>query len=204
MVLYPMLLCLGGAIQVLSHAATPAEQAFIDGQAVAQSATSSVSTNITNGTIATTVNSFNPSYYNYSATAPETQYFQGGNGDTYTLGTSKITSCANDPANPDKFLQQDCDAINYMVQNPATRPQFTINPDDPMILNTKQIEANAGTLAAQSLGFADPSAMGSFTACQTTTTSTSPTYTTEVCNEYLSSMTNMCIVGRDVVVDAQS
>ena len=204
MILCHMLLCLGGAIPVLSHAVTPVEQAFIDGQAAAQSATSSASTNITNGTIATTVNSFDPSYYNYSGTAPEAGYFMGGSGDTITPGAGKVTACQTGPVNPNAFLQQNCEAINYMVQNPTTRPQFTINPDDPMILNSKQITANAGTLAAQSLGFADPSAVGSFTACQTTTTSTSPTYTAEVCNEYLSSTTSMCIVGRDVVVDAQS
>jgi hypothetical protein len=181
-----------------------AAQAFAEGKALGQGATGAAAGNITNGTIASTVNSFNPQYYQYSTTAPETQYFQGGNGDTHTPGANKITSCANDPANPDKFLQQNCDAINYMARNPTIRPQFTINPNDPMILNSRQITANAGALAAQSLGFADPSAMGSFTACQTNTTSTSPTYTTEVCNEYLSSTTNMCIVGRDVVVDAQS
>ena len=181
-----------------------AAQAFAEGKALGQGATGAAAGNITNGTIANTVNSFNSQYYQYSTTAPETQYFQGGNGDTHTPGVNKITSCANDPANPDTFLQQNCDAINYMVQNPTTRPQFTINPNDPMILNSRQITANAGTLAAQSLGFADPSAMGSFTACQTTTTSTSPTYTTEVCNEYLSTTENMCTVGRDVVVDAQS
>src|SRR3989338_3581196 len=127
-----------------------------------------------------------------------------GSGDTITPGAGKVTACQTGPVNQNAFLQQNCDAINYMVQNPTTRPQFTVNPDDPMILNSRQITANADTLAAQSLGFADPSAVGSFTACQSATTSTSPTYTTEVCNEYLSSMTNMCIVGRDVVVDGQS
>lgn len=199
-----IVLCLNGAIPFLSHAATPAEQAFIDGQATAQSATSSASTNITNGTIATTVNSFDPSYYNYSGTAPEAGYFMGGSGDTITPGAGKVTACQTGPVNPNAFLQQNCDAISYMARNPTIRPQFTITPGDPMILNSKQITANAGTLAAQSLGFADPSAMGSFTACQTTTTSTSPTYTTEVCNEYLSTTTNMCTVGRNVVVDARS
>ena len=199
-------LCLLMAASIGHLQADPmtAAQAFAEGKALGQGATGAAAGNITNGTIANTVNSFNPTYYQYSTTAPETQYFQGGNGDTHTPGANKITSCANDPANPDKFLQQNCEAINYMVRNPTIRPQFTINPNDPMILNSRQITATAGTLAAQSLGFADPSAMGTFTACQTTTTSTSPTYTTEVCNEYLSSTTNMCIVGRDVVVDAQS
>jgi len=56
-VLCHTLLYLGGAIPLLSHAVTPMEQAFIDGQAAAQSAASSASTNITNGTVATTVNS---------------------------------------------------------------------------------------------------------------------------------------------------
>jgi len=119
-----------------------AAQAFAEGKALGQGATGAAAGNIRNGTIASTVNSFNPQYYQYSTTAPETQYFQGGNGDTHTPGANKITSCASDPANPDKFLQQNCDAINYMARNPTIRPQFTINPNDPMILNSRQIAAS--------------------------------------------------------------
>lgn len=199
-----MLLYLGGAIQALSHAATPLEQAFIDGQATAQSATPSASTNITNGTIATTVNSFNPSYYNFSSSAPEAGYFMGGNGDTTTPGAGKVTACQTGPVNPNAFLQQNCEAINYMARNPTTRPQFTLTPGDPNVARTRSIEANPATLAANSLGYASPSAIGAFAGCTTQTITTPPTYTTEVCNEYLNATSHMCTVGRTIVVDADA
>ena len=185
MVLCHTLLYLGGAIPQLSHAVTPVEQAFIDGQAAAQSAASSTSTNITNGTVAATVNSFNPSYYNYSGTAPEAGYFMNGGGDTITPGAGKVTACQTGPVNPNAFLQQNCDAINYMARNPTIRPQFTISPGDPNVAISRSIEANPATLAANSLGYASPSAIGAFTGCTTQTITTPPTYTTEVCNEYL-------------------
>jgi len=199
-----IVLCLSGVVPVLSHAATPAEQAFIDGKAAGQSATSSASANITNGTIATTVNSFNPSYYNYSSTAPEAGYFMGGSGDTITPGAGKVTACQTGPVNPNAFLQQNCEAINYMVQNPTTRPQFTINPGDPNVARSRIIEANPGTLAATSLGYASPSAIGAFAGCTTQTITTPPTYTTEICNEYLNATSQMCVVGRTIVVDADA
>ena len=91
-----------------------------------------------------------------------------------------------------------------MVQNPTTRPQFTISPGNPLITNSRNIEANPGTLAALSLGYADPSAIGAFTGCTSRTVTTPPTYTTEVCNEYLSTTNQLCTVGRTIVVDANS
>lgn len=199
---------LTGALLYLQSAAifavTPAQQAFINGQAAALAATTGASTNITNGTIATTVNSFNPGYYSYSSTSPESALFLGGNGDTRTAGAGKISTCQTGAANSDPFLQQNCDAINLMVKNPTSRPQFTISPADPNVARSKSIEANPGTLAAQSLGFASLSAVGAFTACTTRTTNTLPTYTTEVCNEALDATTSICTLARTVVVDAKT
>ena len=201
---FAMVLYLSGAIPLLSHAVTPVEQAFIDGQATAKSANPSASTNITNGTIATTVNSFNSSYYNYSSTAPEAGYFMGGSGDTITPGAGKVTVCQTGPVNPNAFLQQNCEAINYMARNPTTRPQFTLTPGDPNVTRSRNIEANPGTLAATSLGYASPSAIGAFTGCTTQTITKPPNYTSEVCNEYLTTTNHMCIVGRTIVVDADA
>ncbi|MHB0926994.1 MAG: hypothetical protein ACYC1F_10880, partial [Gallionellaceae bacterium] len=83
------LICLSAAsIGHLQADPMTAAQAFAEGKALGQGATGAAAGNITNGTIANTVNGFNPQYYQYSTTAPETQYFQGGNGDTYTPGTS--------------------------------------------------------------------------------------------------------------------
>ncbi|GEM_PF-1513369 len=197
-------LCMSAAIQAMSHAATPAEQAFIDGQAIAHGTTQNAATGVTNGTLANTVNSFNPSYYNSSGTAPESALFLGGNGDTLTAGSAKITSCQTGAANPDKFLQQNCDAISYMAKNPSTRLQFTISPTDPNIAASRTIEKNASTLAAKSLGFVDPNAVGSFTGCASKTTTTPPTFGIEVCYDAATATSQMCTIGRTVVVNANT
>lgn len=197
-------LCLSMASPVMSHAAPPAEQAFAAGQAMAQGATQGAATGITNGTVANTVNSFNPGYYQYSTTAPQASLFLGGNGDTLSAGAAKVTACKTGASNPDPFLQQNCEAINLMAKNPTTRPQFAINPNDPNIVKSRAIQANPATLAANSLGFASPSAVGAFTGCSNKTATTPATYTTEVCNDYMGIASKLCTVGRTVVVDANT
>lgn len=178
-------------------AVTPAQQAFIDGLA----ATTGASTNITNGTVATTVNSFNPAYYSYSPTAPQASYFVGGNGNTSAPAASKITVCQTGPTNPDAFRQQDCTAVNLMVHNPQNRPQFTLSPTNPNVVASRIIEANPGTLAARSLGYANPSAIGAFTGCTNRTVTTPATYTTEICDEYGAGLTNWCALGTSINVN---
>ena len=197
-------LCMSAAIQAMSHAATPAEQAFIDGQAIAHGATQNAATGVTNGTLANTVNSFNPSYYNSSGTTPESALFLGGNGDTLTAGSAKVAACQTGTVNPDPFLQQNCDAINLMAKNPTTRPQFAINPNDPNIVKSKAIQANPATLAANSLGYASPTAMGAFSGCTTQTLTTPAAYTTEVCNDYMGINSQTCTMGQTVVVNANT
>ena len=199
-----VVLCLSMASPVMSHAATPAEQAFSAGQAMAQGATQGAATSINNGTVANTVNSFNPSYYQYSTTAPQASLFLGGNGDTLSAGAGKVTACKTSAANPDPFLQQNCDAINFMAKNPTTRPQFAISPNDPAIVKSRAIQANPATLAANSLGFTSPSAVGAFTGCSNKTATTPATYTTEVCNDYMGIAGQLCTVGRTVVVNANT
>ena len=198
-------LCLVGMVRFsLAAPLTPTQQAFSDAQTLAAGAQASAAANVTNGTVATTVNSFNPNYYSYSNTAPEASLFLGGNGDTSAAGVGKVTSCQTGPVNPDAFLQQNCDAINLMAKNPSVRPQFTINPSDPGIVASKAISANPSTLAANSLGFASPSAMVSFTGCTTTTKTTAPTFTTEVCNDVMNTTSPVCTVGRTITVDAKT
>jgi len=205
-------LCLVGTSTLsLAAALTPAQQAaqdaavrksFSDAQALANGATGGASANVTNGTVQTRVNSFNPTYYSYSNTAPETALFLGGNGDTFTAGAGKITACQTGAANPDAFKQQNCDAINFMAKNPSTRPQFTINPSD--FASSRAIEASASAMAASSLGFVSPSAVGAFSGCTTKTVTTPATYTTEVCNDFVGSSSQMCTIGRAVVVNANT
>ncbi len=192
------------AVSVHAAPPTPAQQAFTDAQTLANGAVAGAATGVTNGTVQSTVNSFKPTYYSYSNTAPETALFMGGNGDTFTAGTAKITACQTGAANPDAFRQQNCDAINFMAKNPSTRPQFTISPTDPNIAASRAIEKNASTLAAKSLGFIDPNAVGSFTGCASKTTTTPPTFGIEVCYDATTATSQMCTIGRTVVVNANT
>lgn len=192
------------AVSVHAAPPTPVQQAFTDAQTLANGAVAGAATGVTNGTVQSTVNSFNPTYYSYSNTAPETALFMGGNGDTFTAGTAKITACQTGAANPDAFRQQNCDAINFMAKNPSTRPQFTISPTDTNIAASKAIEKNASTLAEKSLGFVNPNAVGSFTGCASKTTTTPPTYGIEVCYDAATATSQMCTIGRTVVVNANT
>ena len=197
----------------LAAALTPAQQAaqdaavkkaFSDAQTLANGSVAGAANGVVNGTIQSTVNSFNPNYYSYANTAPESALFGGGNGDTFTAGAGKITACQTGAANPDAFKQQNCDAINYMANQPTIRPQFAISSSNPMMVTSRAIQNNASTLAAASLGFVDPGAVGSFTGCTTKATTTPPTFGIEVCNDVSTASSSTCSIGRTIAVNAHT
>ncbi len=194
LLLFALIICPG-----YISAQTPSE-AFTAGQAAAQAVTSSAATNIKSGGVQNTLGGLNQSYYQYSTTAPEAALFAGGNGDTFTPGASKITSCQTSAPNSNSFLQQNCNAINLMARNPSQRPQFSINPNSALIQNSLSIQSNASSLTTQYLGTAATS--GTFSGCQNTTTTTPATYTTEVCSSAISATSQACSVGRTIVVNA--
>jgi len=183
------------------HAATPADQAFLDGQAAAAAGSAAGVAATAGASFNATMNSFNPAYYSGTSTATESALFQGGNGDTKTAGSEKISACQSGTANPDAFNQQNCDAINFMAKNPSTRPRFTLNQNDPMILKSRGIEANASTLAASSLPNTNTTG---FSACSTTTVTAPASSITEVCNHFTTPAAGLCTVGRNVVVNANT
>ena len=197
----------------LAAALTPAQQAaqdaavkkaFSDAQTLANGSVAGAANGVVNGTIQSTVNSFNPNYYSYTNTAPESALFGGGNGDTFTAGAGKITACQTGATNPDAFKQQNCDAINYMANQPTIRPQFAISSSNPMMVTSRAIQNNASTLAAASLGFVDPGAVGSFTGCTTKATTTPPTFGIEVCNDVSTASSSTCSIGRTIAVNAHT
>ena len=195
-----LLLC-GISANSWADSLTPA-QAFSAGQALANGAQSGAVSNVSSGGVANTVNQFNPTYYSSSGTAPQSTLFQGGNGNTATAGATQVSNCASGPTNPDAFLQQNCNAINLMVNNPSNRPQISIPPSS--LATSQAIEANPSTLAANSLGYTDPSAIGAFTGCTNNTSTTPATYTTQVCNQYMGSSGQLCTVGNVVLADANT
>ena len=194
---------------IWAAALTPAEQAaqnaaaFAEAQALAKGAVNGAASGINDNSIANTINGFSNPNYQYSDTAPEAALFQGGNGNTQAAGVSKINDCQNGPVDPDAFKQQNCDAINYMAKQPATRPQFDVS-NDPNIARSRAITANASSLAANSLGFVDPNAVGAFSGCTTKTTTMAASTITEVCHDFTSSVSQSCALGRSVVVSANT
>lgn len=187
-----------GTVSIASAAAlTPAQQAFADAQALAAGAQAGAAANVSGGSVATTVNQFNPTYYNSSGTAPETALFQNGNGNTVSAGQTKVADCQNNAPNPDPFLRQNCEAIKLMVNNPSNRPVIAIPPST--FASSKAIVANANTLAATSLGIANPNTGGAFSGCVNKTVGPAPI--TKICNEFNGTAAQQCTVGRVVVVD---
>lgn len=187
----------GAASFALAAPLTPAQQAFADAQALAQSAQANAVSNLSTGGVSSTVNQFNPTYYNSNGTAPESALFQNGNGNTVSAGQAKVSDCQNGAPNPDPFLRQNCEAINLMVKNPSNRPVFTIPPS--LLAPSRAIVANANALAASSLGIADPNAVGGFSGCVNKTVG--PPATTKICSEFKGTAAQQCTVGRVVVVD---
>ncbi|MDP2781065.1 hypothetical protein [Devosia sp.] len=181
-----------GAASIASAAPlTPAQQAFADAKALAASAQANAVANLSSGGVSSTVNQFNPTYYNSNGTAPESALFQGGNGNTVSAGQSKVADCQNGTPNPDPFLRQNCEAINLMVNNPSNRPQFSLPAS--MFASSKAIEAQ---------GITDPNATGSFTGCVDKATGSLPT--TELCQEWFGIASQQCTIGRVILVDVNT
>jgi hypothetical protein len=176
---------------------TPQQQAFAQGQALANGGQAGAAATVSGGGVAATVNKFNPTYYNSSGNAPESALFQGGNGQPAGNGTAKVNNCQTGAPNPDKFLQQNCDAINFMAKNPTTRPHIALPPS--MFAPSKAIMANAPALAAGNLGIANPNAVGGFTGCTNQTTTPPPTL--EICREFTGTAAQQCTFGRVVLAD---
>lgn len=194
--LFGMIVC--GATSITCAAPlTPAQQAFANAQALAAGAQAGAAANVSGGSVATTVNQFNPTYYNSNGTAPESALFQNGNGNTVSAGQTKTADCQNGAPNPDPVLRQNCEAINLMVRNPSNRPQIAIPPS--LLAPSKAIVANANTLTASSLGVADPNAVGAFSGCVNKTVGPPPT--TKICSEFKGTAAQQCTVGRVVIVD---
>ncbi len=196
---HSLFLVLAGVICTSANAVppTPQQQAFAQAQALANAAQTGAAATISSGGVATTVNQFNPTYYNSSGNAPESALFQGGNGQPAAGGLAKVNNCQTGVPNPDNFLQQNCDAINFMVKNPATRPHISLPPS--LFAPSKAIMTNAPALAAGSLGVTNPSAAGGFTGCTNQTVTPSPTL--ETCSEFTGTVAQQCTFGRVGLAD---
>ena len=156
-------------------------------------------------------NAVNPETYNaigadsikgklpaFGTLAPESGYFQGGQGETYGPGNAKVWDCANQAPVGDPVQRQECEAVNFLAKNPELRPQFSITGKDPMILGARAAR-NAGDSVLKTLGMAE-----SGTQCVARTEIVPGQTTTESCSAIREVTTAQCTMGRLIDIDADA
>jgi hypothetical protein len=98
-----------------------------DGKALGAASLDPSFQGIGRGTAAATVPGF-------AATAPQSQYFQAGQGQLSGPGVARVTACATLPPEADAYRRQECEAVNFVARNPSLRPAFSIDrANDPLI-----------------------------------------------------------------------
>lgn len=111
----------------------------------------------------------------YGTSNANSAYYGGGDGDTRTPGSARVTECASRTYS-DPRQQVECDAINDLANNRSTRPPLIITPADPILVQGRAVKADPFALAG-AFG-------GAYGACRTTTVTRPATYEEEICNEY--------------------
>jgi len=135
----------------------------------------------------------------YGASAPETNYFQGGRGELSGHGITKMQTCATATPDSDPIKRQECEAVNFLARNPNTRPQFDLS-NNPMFARAKNIRNNAENIFA-SLGMGGT---GSTTQCVPRTITTPAQYSTDTCSSIREVGEQQCTMGRVIKIDADS
>lgn len=120
----------------------------------------------------------------YSVSGPTSSNLQSLYGSNIlTPGQAKSTNCATLPTPTHSYLNEECNTINFINNNKATRMNVPIsNTTDPTVVNANSITSNP---SAHTVG--TPNLSGAYTACSTSSTSTPA-----------SSMTERCQVGNEV------
>jgi hypothetical protein len=135
----------------------------------------------------------------YGASAPETNYFQGGRGELSGHGVTKMQTCATATPDSDPIKRQECEAINFLARNPNTRPQFDLS-NNPMFARAKNISNNAENIFG-SLGMGGT---GSTTQCVPRTITSPAQYTTDTCSSIREVGEQQCTMGRVINIDTDS
>lgn len=116
--------------------------------------------------------------------------YQNGNGNLTGAGQTRVAGCQNqgDP---------ECQAVQTVKDGKATRPTFTINPNDPMLTNAKDTRNNAVSIVGVSpSGVTQPTQQ-----CTTTTRTTPGTTYDETCDIATPASQQSCAVIWNTVVD---
>lgn len=114
-----------------------------------------------------------------------------------TGSTFKVSDCAINPANPDKYLRQECEAINWWQKNPSIRPQYNITRQtDPIVTKAVMINNNPQTVVGTMPGIS-----GTYQDCVQNVIPGAKTYSTQYCSENLVLDPYSCQTNWDVQVD---
>lgn len=127
-------LCIGLSLAKPSFALTP-EEAFKLGQDLAEQGKQRAGEQVQDDQNKEKVPHF-------SEEAPEQDYFEGGNGHLKEGSAKKRALCAQgSPAISANFLaQNECDAINFVVQNPSQRQPYPIDQEkDELMKGSKDL-----------------------------------------------------------------
>lgn len=157
-------------------AADGMSDAFGQGKAMGAAGKSVVQSNITAGQGASIVP-------NYGSTAPESSYF--GLSALAAPAANKIVGCATGPKSSSAYLQQECDAVNFLNKNPYQRKHVDIGKSDPLLKNSRQIMKDPTR-------FANLQDSGIYSQCKTSTVTAPPTYKTDVCHSTAEVATQTC------------
>jgi hypothetical protein len=165
--------------------------AFSDGKSLGASSIDRAFQSIGSGSSATTVPGF-------SATAPQSQYFQSGQGQLSGPGVARVTECATLPPETDAYRRQECEAVNFVARNPSLRPAFSIDrANDPLIRRANTLARNP-TMA--STGMTTGSGGEN---CRVVTETTPASFTRETCSDFRPVSSNFCATERQIRVDQQ-
>lgn len=137
------------------------------------------------------LNSAKQTIPNASNKPPEADYFQDGQTVPAPAGSNKITTCRSSDT-------IECEAVNFVAQNPSVRPQIHIDKNDPMLVKARQAAANADEMF-KSLGINKTN-----NECVTKTETTPGVYTDQTCSNALETTTDQCTMGRIVNINSDS
>lgn len=79
----------------------------------------------------------------YGVSPIETQLFQGGQGQLTQPGIDKVGNCAGYTSSGNAVLDQECEAVNFIVGHPQLIQTIPIAPNDPIIQHTVNARNNA-------------------------------------------------------------
>jgi hypothetical protein len=131
----------------------------------------------------------------YGGATPQSGLYAQGQGSTAAPGVGRAVDCEINPQTGTRYTLQECDAIRFMRQSPAARPQFTVNRANAFIAGTEAYKVDpAAALGPNTLP-------GNYSACVPTTQTTPPSTRTEICHDYATLSDTVCSVGRTITVD---